>query len=189
MNRALVTPFLMAALYFALSAAFHFAGGAIDQPHPIYAEGNWITHRMPELLHWSEAIGIVMFILVSADIAVQHVVHKGKMKDLAYFPRFQRICEFLKPDGSRWILICGAAFLALYWGQSVIEVWRWEQINSGWVWPPERFFVTCLLIWGLVWIADCLSRPRSTTIVAAVGFSVFTLIFVLPVLGTGILRE
>ena len=189
MNRALITPFLMAALYFAISAMFHFLGGAIDQPHPVYENGNWVTQRMPQLIQWSAMLAIVMFILVCIDLAIQHCSSQAMTKDLAFFPRFWKVHEFLKPLGGRLLLISCAGLLALYWGQSLIAVWTWREINSGWVWPPERFFVTCLLAWGLLWIIDCFSRPRHTTIFAAVGLTLFTLLFLLPIIGVGILRE
>jgi hypothetical protein len=113
MWRTMITPFAVAAVYGVIAGAFHFLGGAIDQPHPEYTEGNWITHRVPDSLRWSEVIAVVMFALVSVDLAVQNLGAHAGAKDFAFFPKVHRLRDFLNCDVSRWLLISGFAFLAL----------------------------------------------------------------------------
>ncbi|HEV3005448.1 MAG TPA: hypothetical protein VGX78_13365 [Pirellulales bacterium] len=57
----LATPAVVAALYFGVTFAFHILAGAIDQPHPVYAEGNWFTHRVGESAFFGIVVAVVMF--------------------------------------------------------------------------------------------------------------------------------
>ena len=188
MWRTVVTPIMAAAFYGVLAGAFHFLGGAIDQPHPEYMEGNWITHRLPDSVRWSEVIAAVMFVLVCVDLAVQNFGARAGQKDLVFFPRLHKVHDFWTVDGSRWVLICGGLFFAFYWTLTSIEVWKASLICHI-AWPPERVFISGLLSCGVVWFADCLRRPRRTTIIAAIGLTLYTFVFILPIFGIGVLRE
>jgi hypothetical protein len=177
-----------ASLYFALTFSFHLFGGVIDQPHPTYTEGNWFTRRIEGSFHLASVYAIVMFILVPIDLWCQRAREPVTAEDIAYYPRFNKIPEWVREPTARWTILLAVLFLAFYLASSLIEQSSIEQFAGGWVWPPERVLLSCLLLWGVFWIADCLCRPSCGTIIAAVSFTVFTIIFVAP-LGSGFLRE
>ena len=188
MWRMVVTPIVAAGVYGVLAGAFHFLGGAIDQPHPEYMEGNWITHRLPDSVGWSAVIAAVMFVLVLVDLAVQNLADRAGHIDLAYFPRLHQFHDYWRVASSRWVLICAGLFFVFYWTLTSIEVWKASLICHI-AWPPERVFISGLLFCGAVWVADCLRRPRRTTIIAAIGLTLFTFACILPIFGIGVLRE
>jgi hypothetical protein len=169
-------------LYGCLAFAFYLFGEAIDQPHPVYAEGNWLTRGAAQGIAFFPFAAVGMLILVAIDSAVQ----RSHPRDSAYYPRLINLWR-----GSlhvRLFLIVGGALILGYYAMTVVEVWSSAQHPSGWQWPPERVFVVCNLLWGLLWLADCASRPRCGTITAAIGYVCLALLILLP-LGFGVLRE
>jgi hypothetical protein len=63
------------------------------------------------------------------------------------------------------------------YADSVLTDWLVHHRPHGLVWPPKRVFETCQFLWGLLWLADCASRPRRGTIVAAIGYLCMVLLF------------
>jgi hypothetical protein len=181
----LVSLILTPVLYCALAFAFFLFGEAIDQPHPEYAEGNWVTHGVLQFLKFAPLIAAVMLVLVVLDASAQI----SRPKDRVYYPQIVRLCHGIHSLSVRLVLIVGISIVVGYYGDTVIAVWSAEQVASGCVWPPKRVFVACHLLWGLLWLLDCTSRPYGGTIGAAIGFLCIALFLLMPALGFGVLRE
>jgi hypothetical protein len=171
-------------LYCILAFAFFMFGEAIDQPHPIYAHGNWLTSGVANFIQFIPIFAVAALILVAIDAAVQ----RGRPRDSAYFPRFSTLWRGLSSIQIRLVLIVGVSLVLGYYAVSVIDVWSAQHSRAGLIWPPKRVFVTCCFLWGLLWLADCLPRPRRGTMAAAVGFLCLTFLLLLP-LGFGVLGE
>ncbi len=170
-------------LYCALPFVFYILGEAIDQPHPEYAEGNWLTRGVAAAGEFTLPIAVVMSVLVGIDAAMQ----RNRPRDNAYYPRLSSLRHGLDLLHVRLILIVGGTIIVGYYAMTVVEVWSSHQRQCGWVWPPKRVFDTCNFLWGLLWLADCASRPRRGTMVAAIGYLLLSLLM-LPS-GFGVLRE
>jgi hypothetical protein len=175
---------LIPGLYGVLTFAFYIFGEAIDQPHPEYMEGNWLSRGAAAAGGVCVFIGIVVFGITAIDAAVQ----KGRPQDRAYYPRLTNLQSGLALLHVRLILIFGGALILVYYGITVVEVFASAQRPSGWQWPPKRVFLTCQMIWGLLWLADCAARPRHGTMAAAIGYLVITTLAT-PVIGFGVMRE
>jgi hypothetical protein len=191
MPQTLATPALVSALYFAETLAFHILAGAIDQPYTVYAEGNWFTHRIGESAFMGLVVAVAMFVIVSIDLAVQYMEGERSPKNTAYhayLPRIRNIRSWLLSPEARMTIVIGLLCLAAFYASTAIEVFRVRQFAGGLVWPPETLFAVFMLAWGLLWIADCLVRPKHETMIAAILYIMFVLLFVLPS-GSGMLRE
>ncbi len=82
----------------------------------------------------------------------------------------------------------GSLLLIVYYVRTMIDIWNAERV-AGLVWPPERVWFTCQISWGLLWVADCLTRKNYGTLVAAGGFLGATFLILHAVATTGPLRE
>jgi hypothetical protein len=169
-------------LYCGLAFGFYVFGEAIDMPHPDYAEGTWLTRGVAEGVVMLPPVGVGMLILVAIDGAIQ----RGRPRDSGYYPRLANVWRGLRLPRVRLILIIGGALVVGYYASTVIEVWSAGQRPCGWIWPPKRVFVACQFLWGLLWLADCASRPRGGTMAAAIGY-LFTALLMMP--EGGVLRE
>ncbi len=186
--RAVATAVLIPALYFGLGFGLHLLGGAIDQPHPFYAEGDWFTHRIGGSFRYGFLIGKAMFFIVAADLTLQRLLSRSARLDVAYYPRpfvFFRCWRF---PAARMTLVIGLLLVAYYLADVSLKVWLWGLPPRGWLWPPERVLIAGLFTWGVVWLADCLTRPACATWLAAVCFLCFVLAVVLP-MGSQMIRE
>lgn len=169
-------------LYGGLAFAFYVFGEAIDQPHPAYLDGsNWLTHGTAFGGQLILPIMAGMFVLVAIDAALQ----RNRPRDGAYYPRLRRVWHGLGSLRVRWILIIGGLLVVGSYTDSVISIWSAHHSPGGWVWPPKRVFAACHFLWGLIWVADCASRPNRGTMVAAIGYLCMTLL--LP--SGGVMRE
>lgn len=154
-------------LYGGLVFAFFIFGEAIDQPHPAYLDGsNWLTHGVANGGQFIPFVAAGMLIVVVIDSLIQ----KSRPRDCAYYPRLANIWCGLGLLHVRLILIIGGLLIFGYYATTVVEVWSARQHAGGWVWPPKRVFESCHLLWGLLWLADCASRPNRSTMAAAIGY-------------------
>lgn len=175
-------------LYFALGFGMHLLGGAVDQPHPEYLEGNWFTHRVGSSAQYGVALAVVMAVLVLVDLAAQYARRRQGPVDLAYYPRPGGIRRCFAVVPARLTLVAGFLLLAGFFASTELELRAVEMGAGGWVWPPERVFFVCLVAWGVLWLADCLPRPGYGTVVAASGFLLLVLLCKDAYYG-GMLRE
>jgi hypothetical protein len=85
-------------------------------------------------------------------------------------------------------LVIGLLLVAYYLADVGLKVWLWGMPPGGWLWPPERVVIAGLFAWGVVWLADCLTRPAGGTWLTAVCFLFFVWAVVLP-MGSQVVRE
>jgi len=165
--------------YCGLAFTFFVLGEAIDQPHPIYTGSvTWLSVAIEHALRELPLFAIATPFLVGVDAVTQC----GRPRDRGYYPRIVNVWRSLAVWKVRWVLIAGGLLLGGMYASTVIDVWSAHHQPHGLIWPPKRVYETCLLFWGLLWLADCVARPRGGTMAAAVGYLCF---FVLVVLGRG----
>jgi hypothetical protein len=164
---------VIAAGYFVLAAAFCFWGGVIERACPDFPLGDWLTQpgwRAWVMQRWDESLSvglefaIVMAVAMAADALVQYRQPERPM-DYAYYPRIEGLVKSLSLVQGRMVLMIG--FLVLLGGYADLALKEWPHGNLA---GPEVAIATCLLGWNLLWIADCMSRPRHTTLWVAVAF-------------------
>jgi hypothetical protein len=173
----------IAAGYFLLISAFHFLGGAIEQRRPAFPLGHWLTFvtgREWWTRRWGEAFSlgvefaIVMAVLMTVDALLQRRDSAGPT-DLAYYPRVGGLVKSLSLVQGRLVLILG--FLFFLGVNADLAV---QEFADGRLAGPEVALYTCVMGWNVLWIADCLSRPRYTTLWVAVAFFVNAVIALPP---------
>jgi hypothetical protein len=173
--RCAVAVVLTPLLYFALGFGLAVLGGAIDQPHPLYVQGNWFTHRIGRSVEGGAWLAVVMAVLVGLDLIAQRARGVAR-EDVAYYPRLGGLRRCLSAMPARIVLVAGLLALAGWFVHTELELRVVEMFAGGMVWPPERVVAAGLVVWGLLWLADCLARPDGGTIVAATGFLLLALI-------------
>jgi hypothetical protein len=164
--------------------ASYIFGEAIDQPHFPYSDDEWFLQAVVQ----GAVIGAVGLLLMIVIVAIDAATQQGQPRDCRYYPRLRNLKLGLRSLNVRLILIIGGFLIAAYYSTTVIEVWSPSRNLPCWLWPPKRIFLSCQLLWGLLWLADCSSRPGRGTVVAAIGFLVLSLLLV-PIIGFGVLRQ
>ena len=163
---------------------FYIFGELIDQPHPTYEQGTWLTHAIDQSMDYIPASVVIIAILMAVDVVVQ----TGRTRDPLYFTRADRFVRaLLASRQARLLFIVGSVPIVLYFLMTVIEMVSQEERRAGLVWPPKRVFITCCYVWGLYWFIECWQRPKKGTIAAAIGLLILVCIC-LPV-SFGVLRE
>ena len=76
-------------------------------------------------------------------------------------------------------MILGSLYLRFYNASLLTVHWRRSPFREDWDWTPGQIITTLLCLYGLIWIADCLIRPRQGTITAAGGFTLLNLCILL----------
>jgi len=161
----------MLAGYFLLMSAFYLFGGAIEQSHLVFAGGNWVARRARESVLWGAHFVVVMALLTTVDAVMQFRRRDG-IKDFAYYPRVAGLVKSLSLVQGRLVLIVG--FLVLFGAYVMTAVEEWGARVQ--ILPTEVAFGTCVLGWAVLWIADCLSRPRRSTVWVAIAFLLYGLL-------------
>lgn len=161
--------YLIPLLYCLLETAFYLLGEAVDQPHVIYAHGDWFTRSWEDVFKWLPIVVIGVVILVALDQAAQPTDEP----DIGYYPRIANLRLAVCHPFVRLFLVISLLLIAYYYAITVLEVWKNEQ-RAALVWPPKRVYVACHLLWGTLWFADCLVRTNRGTIRAATVYLVFS---------------
>jgi hypothetical protein len=155
-------------LYGGLFLAFFLFGEAIDQPHPAYFDGStWLTRGVSEFLKL-DMVAVVAGMLLT--IVVDAVAQRNRPRDHRYYPQLLNIWRGRRLLHVRLILIFGGLLIVGGYADSVAAVWGAQQGPHGLIWPPRRVFEACYMLWGMLWVADCASRPNGRTMAAAIGY-------------------
>jgi len=154
------------ALYLVVSLVFFATGEVADQG------GLFIL----DVIHFPIMVALASPVLVFIDTCFQTKLPT----DRAYYPRIQNASNVLSSFRSRWVMVIGVAILFGCYATTVVRVIIAEELQGRMVWPPLRIFVTCHLLWGVLWVVDCSSREDRGTIVAAVGYLLFVGLFFWP---------
>ena len=172
-------------LYFVVTFLFFMVDATINQPHPIYISGTWLTYELPKGLVVSCVSAGVIGVIAAAHMALQWWRRSDADYDFAFYPTIDGILRARQSAGPRLIMIVGATLLAVYFGLTQYDQWLTEQRPHGIAWPAYWMFVILMLSWCVLWIADCLTRPRRGITAAAAIFTFFSLALLLPFAGPG----
>ena len=168
----------------ASTVLFYMFGEFIDQPHPAYEQGNWLTHAIDQSIDYIPMSVVIIAILLGIEVVVQY----GRNRDPLFFANGIRFVRALASSRhARLLFIVGSVPIVLYFLLTVVEVMSQEERRAGLMWPPKRVFITCLYVWGLYWFIDCWQRPKKGTIAAATGL--LLLVCILLPMSFGVLRE
>ncbi|HEV3136504.1 MAG TPA: hypothetical protein VGZ26_01345 [Pirellulales bacterium] len=167
-------------VYGAVGITFFMFGEAIDQPHPSYVSGNWFTVGMNNGLPMIPLFAIGGLICAGPDAM-------SPLKTAVPFPDFGVLLGAAAQSKGRLMLILGFAPILAYYSLTVAEVLVSNEIPSGLQWPPKRVFVSCLFLWGLLWLVERSFRSTKGAVLGPIVFLVLSLIQ-LPI-GFGVLRE
>ncbi len=170
-------------LWFVLPCVLFVMDDCIIQPHTTYATGTWFSLAIPGALHWSCWVAAGMAIIFPFGVAIQK-----SPADVAYYPRLQNFPAMFRSLFPRMVVTWGVLLLAGYWVYTAIDVLEASHRAHGLLWPPHYFFVIGMMLWGVLWIADCLTRPRYGSILAAVLFTAWIAVSTLPI-AFGVMRE
>jgi hypothetical protein len=97
-------------------------------------------------------------------------------------PRIVNLWRNLRMLRVRLLLYIGIWVLMLYNAFSVLMIRNLTREHYGYA-PDLLFpsvFIMCNLMWSLLWVADCSTRPDRGTVVAAGGFLCITTAFFMP---------
>jgi hypothetical protein len=155
-------------IHFALGFALFILEGMIDRPSAMYGWRNWLTAVIPAASGFGAFIGVLAAILVPFDIAAQ-VRRKVVRLDLAYYPRPAGLRRCLAELPARMFLTVGLLLLAGWLVHTQLDLMLRHAL------PPPRILAAGLVAWGILWLADCLARPKGGTFVAGTWFLVLAL--------------
>jgi hypothetical protein len=169
-----------ALLYCTLAFTFFFLDAAIDKPHPAYLNDRRQVTDAWLIVALADAAKAVPFTAggVLVLIAINEAVPTSGPKDRAYYPRLLNVWRGLGLPHIRLLLIAGVLLVVGYYALTVVEVSSRQKV-CGVVWPPSRVWITCHFLWGLLWLADCASRPHRGMMDVAIGYLCITLLFLL----------
>jgi hypothetical protein len=157
-------------------------GGVLEQFHPLlFPLDKWLNNRLAESALWSTYFVGALVVLITIDLILQFR-QKDKVKDFMYYPNVITLLKSASNIRSRMVIIIG--FMLLFGNYTIIAVDVWRARSQ--ILPLEISFKTCIWGWCVLWIADCLCRPRHISVWIAIGFLLFS-IFVLPY--SNIVRE
>jgi hypothetical protein len=131
-------------------------------------------------------LGLVVSILIPFDLA--HQRGRGLAPfDVTYYPTLRGLRQCLTVVPARMVLIVGLLLLAGWLAHTQLDLIR----NSFWGNPhgPPRIIAAGLVAWGIVWLADCITRPKGGTYIAAMWFLLVALFILYTVEQIGIVRE
>ena len=162
--------------YFAGAYTLYLFDYSVTQPHPVYLDGTtWLRYAVREGFIWSLWCSICIGILFPIGLALQK-----SPRDLAFYPIVRHFPLLLRSLGSRLVIIAGGLLLGGYLCSVAIMVWGAAHTPHGLIWPPHFIYAVSMSLWGLWWMADCVTRPRRGSVVAAVIFTVFAVLFIAP---------
>jgi hypothetical protein len=87
-------------------------------------------------------------------------------RDFGYFPRIAGVISSLSLVQGRVVFMVG--FFALFGGSALTAIRKCEA--RGMFSPVDTIFESCVLCWVILWVVDCMSRPRKKIIWAALAF-------------------
>ena len=162
-----------------LAFAFCLFDATINQPHPEYVVSSPATDAwLVRAVVGSAVSALLTATLMLLPVSYHFESRNGGPRDWAYYPRLLNVWRGLRILRVRLILVIGGLLVFGYYAESVIAVPS-SQRAHGHVWPSPRVMITCHLLWGLLWLADCASRPQRGMAKVAIGYLCITIILLL----------
>ena len=193
----LVQLMLTPIIYYFLIFGFYLFGG----PFGLVEAGP--NDPITECARWGTRFAYTMSIVVAIDVLIQYLLGFRRLQDLdtAYYPRMASLRTSLSRVAPRRILIAGLLGVLLYYATTVTRrpplgsdlALQWSPTLLFW-WPLEHYclppreqiFLCCALVWGILWLVDCVCRPRRGTIYAAIGFILAACVLIGPAFREGL---
>jgi hypothetical protein len=172
---ALITIPVILVGYFFLIFAFCLVSGMIDRSCLPLPKADSLARCAEESVLWAVRLTTTVVILISLD-AVMQLRQENEIKDFAYYPRVTGLVKSLSLVRCRLVLVAGFLILFGNYALIVVEVWR----AGTPILPLDITFKTCVWGWAVLWIADCLCRPRRIAVWVAIAFLVYSLIALPP---------
>ena len=119
------------------------------------------------------ACGVAMLVFVPADLAYQKWgAGRGGPIDWRYYPRLEFIRHSTASVKSFLIVGSGVGAAVFIWWNIAIEIVRADNQGRlyGMMSVGDRLPASVFLLWGALWFADALQRPKQGTSIAAYGF-------------------
>ncbi len=162
-----------AILFCGLDFAFLLFDAAINQPRH-YSAQEWLAQVAAASAFAAPLAPIFLLIPVILHLEPR----TSGPKDRAYYPRLANVWRGLRLLKVRLILMVGGLLVVGYYAATEIEILsahRHESLN----WFPPRVWISCHLLWGLLWLADCESRPDCGMMKVAIGYLGIVIVFLL----------
>lgn len=172
--------FVFASLLFCgIAFAFLLLDAAVNQPHLFYLNDRQVRYEWLARALVSAATALPLTAVVTLLPVVIHMESRtSHPRDRAYYPRLANVWRGLGLLRVRLILIVGSVLVLGYYAGTIMEVQSAQRV-CGIVWPPPRVWISCHLLWGLLWLADCTSRPNRGMVKVAVGYLCIAVLFLL----------
>jgi len=177
--------FLLAGLYFVLGFATYMLDKFTIQPFIYYCDGTTsltLRHILSSgVLGWACAFALCIGILYPFDLMRQGFPAEAAEYDLAYYPTIPGLRRALRVRRARVFLVVGTLLVAGYGAHVAITLWSASFHPHGSMYPPHYVFAICAALWSVLWLGDCLARPRRGTTLAAVGYAALALFVLVKV--------
>jgi len=166
-----------AILFCGLDFAFLLFDAAVNHPHRFYAHFNreWLVEAAARAA-WAAPLAAI-FLLIPVILHLES--RESGPKDRAYYPRLVNVWRGLGLLHVRLILMIGVLLVVAYYAATEIQVWSAEWSFSRTTFPGPRVWISCHLLWGLLWLADCASRPDRGMMKVAIGYLCIVVVFLL----------
>ncbi len=159
-----------AILFCCLNSAFFLFDAVVNQPHYVvvfgYEQGiEWLTRAVAGSAVTTALTAIFLLLPVGFIFALPKLRPKGH----AYYPQLANVWCGLGLPHVRLILMIGGLLVVLYYAVTIIQV-SWPQ-QGGYVRSlPPRVWISCHLLWALLWLVDCTLRPNRGMLIVAIGY-------------------
>ena len=162
-----------AVLFCGLDFAFLLFDAAVNQPHRFYAQFSteWLVRAVAGSAFASPLAAI--FLLIPAILHLES--RASGPKYCAYYPRLVNVWRGLGLLHVRLILMIGVLLVVGYYAATEIQVRSVHRHNS----LPLRVWISCHLLWGFLWLADCALRPDRGMMKVAIGYLCIVIVFLL----------
>jgi hypothetical protein len=168
-----------AILFCGLEFAFSLFDFQVNQPQRYCSpfNGEWLLRAAVSA---TAAPLAAIFLLIPAILHPES--RASAPKDRAYYPRLVKVWRGMGLLHVRLILMIGVLLVVGYYAATEIQVLRsaeWSYCRTAV--PGPRVWISCHLLWGVLWLADSASRPNRGMMKVAVGYlcivGVFLLLF------------
>jgi len=171
--------FVTGILFCCLNSVFFLFDAVINQPHYVVVWGHekdieWLTRAVVG----STVTTALTAILLLPPVAFNFESPKARLRGHAYYPQLGNIRRGLRLLHVRLILMIGGLLVVGYYTVTVIQV-SWPQQSGYMLCLPPRVWISCHLLWGLLWLADCASRPNRDMVKVAIGYLCIVALFLL----------
>lgn len=164
-----------------LAFALFLLDSVITQPHAVYVTGTWLTHATWNAFRFSWWFTLGIAAVVPIDLLVQRERRGATSPDFCFHPTVRGLRRAISSPLPGLVLLSSFVLLAAYYVHIEVTMWRINQRPHGLIWPPHWLFVISVLLWGMLWVADCIRRPAGGTIIGAIVFTGWAAVCSVPI--------